>query len=96
MTAGARDARLWSIALRARRLSIMSEVLTADDLLPLIAKLAHDQRVRLAKLALYAAASEDADAAAYRAAPPSADEFSDEGDPLAWEGEGWEEFGAAG
>jgi hypothetical protein len=61
---------------------------------PLILKLPHDERVRLAKLALRAAAHDDSAAAAYAAAPPAPDEFSSDEEPLAWEGQGWEEFGA--
>ena len=71
----------------------MSDPLTASDFWPLILKLPHDERVRLAKLALQAAAHDDA-AAAYAAAPPAPDEFSSDEEPLAWEGQGWEEFGA--
>ena len=72
----------------------MSDVLNADDLLPLIAKLPHDERVRLAKLALRAAAAGHDDAAAYRALPPGADEFSDDDSSLGWDGDGWEGFSA--
>ena len=72
----------------------MSDPLTASDFWPLILKLPHDERVRLAKLALRAAAHDDAAAATYAAAPPSPDEFSTDEDPLAWEAQGWEEFGA--
>jgi hypothetical protein len=72
----------------------MSDPLTASDFWPLILKLPHDERVRLAKLALRAAASDDSSAAAYAAAPPAPDEFSSEDEPLAWESQGWEEFGA--
>ncbi|AKJ05912.1 hypothetical protein ATI61_110341 [Archangium gephyra] len=73
----------------------MSQTLTAQDLWPLVQKLPHDEQVRLAKLALRAAAQSGAsDTAAYRAAPPSADEFSSQEDPLAWEADGWEEFDA--
>jgi len=43
--------------------------LTADDLLPLVAKLPHDEQVRLAQLALRAARDVTRDAAAYRATP---------------------------
>jgi hypothetical protein len=60
----------------------MSDPLTASDFWPLILKLPHDERVRLAKLA-----------AAYAAAPPGPEEFSSNDEPLAWEGQGWEEFG---
>ena len=71
----------------------MSDPLTASDFWPLILKLPHDERVRLAKLALRAAAHDDS-AAAYAAARPAPDEFCSDDDPLAWEGQGWEEFGA--
>lgn len=74
----------------------MSQTLTAQDLWPLVQKLPHDEQVRLAKLALRAAAqSGSSDAEAYRAAPPSVDEFSSQEEPLAWEAEGWEEFDAS-
>ena len=69
----------------------MSDPLTASDFWPLILKLPHDERVRLAKLALQAAAHDDSAAAAYAAAPPSPDEFSTDEDSLAWEAQGWEE-----
>jgi hypothetical protein len=73
----------------------MSQTLTAQDLWPLVQKLPHDEQVRLAKLALRAAArSGSSDTEAYRAAPPSVDEFSSPEEPLAWEAEGWEEFDA--
>jgi hypothetical protein len=72
----------------------MSDPLTASDFWPLILKLPHSERVRLAKLALRAAAHEDSSGAAYAAAPPAPDEFSSDDEPLAWEGQGWEEFGA--
>jgi hypothetical protein len=72
----------------------MSDPLTASDFWPLILKLPHDERVRLAKLALRAAATDDSSADAYAAAPPTSDEFSSDDEPLAWEGQGWEEFGA--
>jgi hypothetical protein len=32
------------------------------------------------------------DARAYQAAPPAQDEFSIADNPLAWEGEGWDEY----
>ena len=72
----------------------MSNGLTARDIWPLVLKLSHDERLRLAKLALKAAATDDV--AAYRAAPPESDEFGSDDDPLGWEDEGWEEFGAQG
>lgn len=65
--------------------------------MPLVLKLSHDERVRLAHIALRAAAAERADGAAYDAAPPRADEFSTDDDAegwdaLGWEAEGWEAF----
>jgi hypothetical protein len=68
----------------------MAQPLTADDLLPLVAKLSHDEQVRLAQLALRAAR----DAAAYRAAPVRPDELSRDEEGASWEGEGWEAAGA--
>ena len=74
----------------------MDSTLTAEDLWPLVQKLSHDQQVRLAKLALKAAAqSGGSDAESYRASPPGREEFSSEEDPLAWEAEGWDEFNAS-
>jgi hypothetical protein len=70
--------------------------ITARDLLPLVEKLSHDEQVRLAKLALRAAAapsSQDADA--YRTAPPAPEEFSTEDESLSWEAEGWDRIDAA-
>jgi hypothetical protein len=74
----------------------MNSTLTAEDLWPLLLKLPHDEQVRLAKLALRAAArSGRAEAEAYRTHPPGKDEFSSEEEPLAWEAEGWEQFDAS-
>lgn len=74
----------------------MSDALTADDLLPLIAKLPHGEQVRLARLALRAAAGVHEDAAAYRAAPPRDDEFGTDDESLGWDAEGWDAFHAPG
>jgi hypothetical protein len=73
----------------------MAQALTADDLLPLVAKLPHDEQVRLAQLALRAAGEAGRDAAAYGATPIRANEFSQDEDGASWEGEGWEDPGAA-
>jgi len=70
----------------------MSDPLTASDFWPLILKLPHDERVRLAKLALRAAATDDPSPEAYAAAPATPDEFSSDDEPLAWESQGWEEW----
>lgn len=74
----------------------MSATLTARDLWPLLMKLTRDEQMNLAKLALHAAArSAGSPADAYRAAPPEPGEFTGDEDPLAWEGEGWEDLDAA-
>lgn len=79
-----------------RYLEHMSDALTAQDVWPLVEKLSHDELVRLAKLALSAAARVREPGAAYTAQPPRSDEFASEDDPLSWEGEGWEQLGASG
>ena len=66
--------------------------LTATDLWPLVQKLTHDELVRLAKLALLAAA-ETSDQAPYATAP-TPDEFGSDDSSLDWEAAGWEEFDA--
>ncbi len=68
----------------------MAKALSADDLLPLVAALTPTERVRLLELI---AAPGSADAAIYRSMPPSRIEFASDDEPLAWEGEGWEEVG---
>ena len=70
--------------------------LTAHDLWPLILKLTHEERVRLAKLALRAAAQGADDGDAYQVSPPTEDELGTDEEPLAWEAEGWEGFHAPG
>jgi hypothetical protein len=64
----------------------MPKPLTADDILPLVACLTPQERVRL--LRLFTAAA-DSDAAAYRAVLATRDEFSSDEDPLAWDAESW-------
>jgi hypothetical protein len=60
--------------------------LKAQDFLPLLNNLSHEEQVRLARLALSVAAGTGSiDSDAYR-----------KDDSLAWEAEGWEEFGGAG
>ncbi|MBI5548804.1 MAG: hypothetical protein HY901_33395 [Deltaproteobacteria bacterium] len=73
----------------------MGTPLSAQDLLPLVLKLPHEEQVRLARLALRAASSGGAsDAQAWRAEPPGNGEFSSDDEPLAWDSEGWESFDA--
>jgi hypothetical protein len=70
---------------------IMPEPLTANDLLPLVAKLSREEQIRLAQLTLRAARDSSLDAAAYRATPVYPDELSrGDDDGAAWEAEGWE------
>ena len=70
----------------------MARALTADDILPLVASLTPEERVRLLRLI---ALPQGADEPAYRSVPPSRDEFSADDEPLAWEAEGWEDKAAA-
>ena len=67
----------------------MSKPLTADDVLPLIAVLSYQERARLLRLIVGRSAPLADDA--YRVAPPRPDEFSSDEEPLAWEGEGWDD-----
>ena len=63
--------------------------MTADDILPLVAGLTPQERVRLLRL-ITSRPGVDA-AAAHAAVPSGKDEFSSDEEPLAWEAEGWEE-----
>jgi len=65
----------------------MSQPLTADDLLPLIAKLSSAERRKLFRLIQKVGS----DVEAYRAVPPAQDEFSSDEGTLAWDGDGWED-----
>ena len=69
---------------------MLSMALTAEDILPLVASLTPQERVRLLRLI---ARPVGADASVYQSLPPSRDEFSTEEEPLAWEAEGWEDLG---
>jgi hypothetical protein len=68
----------------------MPKPLTADDILPLVACLTPQERVRLLRLIKVPIGS---DAAAYSSVPVTADEFSADDDPLAWDADGWENVG---
>ena len=68
---------------------MVPRLLTAEDILPLIASLSDEERIRLLR---WIAAPHSKDAASYRIAPPTDEEFSTEDTPLAWEADGWEEF----
>jgi len=68
----------------------MPKPLTADDVLPLVACLTPQQRVRLLRLIT---SRPGADARVYRSAPPAHEEFSTDEEPLTWDAEGWEDVG---
>jgi hypothetical protein len=69
--------------------SSMAQPLTAEDILPLVQKLAPDERLRL--LRLITAASPERDALLYQQTPPGRDELSADEEPLAWDSAGWED-----
>lgn len=66
----------------------MVKPMTADDILPLVASLAPQERIRLMRLITKQRDVDDA--ALYAVIPPRIDEFSVDEDSLAWEAEGWE------
>jgi hypothetical protein len=68
-------------------MSPMPQPLTANDLLPLVARLAPGERDRLVHLI---EATSERDASVYGMAPPGRGEFSSDEEPLAWDSEGWE------
>jgi hypothetical protein len=72
------------------KMQSMDKTLTADDILPLVASLAPQERLRLLRLI---ALSNAADAPLYQSIPPSRDEFSADEDSLAWDADGWEDVG---
>jgi hypothetical protein len=62
--------------------------MTADDILPLVANLTPQERVRLFRLITSRPSAEAG--AVYGAVPPGQHEFSSNEEPLAREAEGWE------
>ena len=66
----------------------MSQPLTANDLLPLVARLTPGERERLAHLI---GATSERDAAIYATAPIRQDEFATGDESLGWDAEGWED-----
>jgi hypothetical protein len=68
----------------------MPKPLSADDILPLVACLTPQERVRLLRLI---STPTVADAAVYRSVSPTRDEFGADDDALSWDAEGWESFG---
>jgi hypothetical protein len=69
----------------------MSNPMTVNEILPLVADLTPSERVHLIRLVVEQRGVDEA--GAYRAIPPGQDEFSADEEPLAWDAEGWEEFG---
>jgi len=67
----------------------MSRLLSADDLLPLVASLTLRERGRLLHLI---ASGQESDSSVYGAKPPAPDEFRADDDLLSWDAEGWEHF----
>lgn len=62
--------------------------LTANDLLPLIARLDANERKRLLALLLQV---DERDAALYQMSPAKISEFGSDDDSLAWDAEGWDQ-----
>ena len=83
----ARLARIGSSPSFLVRFGFMSQPLTADDLLPLIAKLSSAERRKLFRLIQKVGN----DVEAYRSVPAAQDEFSSDEDALAWDADGWED-----
>ncbi len=69
----------------------MAKRMSADDILPLVATLAPQERARLFRL--MAGQPSDDDSSLYDATPPRHSEFSNNNEPLAWEADGWEDIG---
>ena len=67
----------------------MPKHLSAEDIFPLVDCLSSDERLRLLRFISARPPTDDRDL--YRALPPRNEEFSSEGDPLAWDAEGWED-----
>jgi hypothetical protein len=67
----------------------MARLLTADDLMPLVASLPDGERIRLLR---WIASPQGPDRSKYIVAPATDDEFSGDDEPLAWEADGWEQF----
>lgn len=74
----------------AGRVRTAPKSLTADDVLPLVACLTPQERVRLLRLL---PSPPGADASVYASVPPARDEFSTDEESLAWNAEGWEQEG---
>jgi len=69
----------------------MTKPLTADDIIPLVACLAPQERLRLLRLISVPPGADPG--GAYRTLRPASDEFSSDEEPLCWDAEGWENVG---
>ncbi len=67
----------------------MPRLLTADDIMPLIASLDESERIKLLRRI---ASPRGNDASAYMTAPPTPDEFSGDDESISWEAERWDDF----
>jgi len=67
----------------------MSDPLTAEELLPLVARLSPRERARFLRLL----ADSASDAQMYHVSPPKPDEFQTDDDSLSWDADGWENIG---
>ena len=70
------------------KMQSMPSPTTVEEIVPLVEALSPRERARLLRLI---ARTRNVDASVYEAVPPRPDEFSADEDPLAWEGEGWED-----
>ena len=66
------------------KIETMPRLLTADDIIPLVASLTDTERIRLLR---WIASPHGSDASVYAATPPNTDE---DDDPIAWETDVWE------
>jgi hypothetical protein len=64
----------------------MADPMTAEDLLPLVARLSPKERARFVRLM----SGSVNDAQAYQVSPPRPDEFHADEDGLSWDADGWE------
>jgi hypothetical protein len=69
------------------KIQSMASQLRADDIVPLIAALTPQERARLLRLIVR---PQGDDASLYDAMPAAKEEFSSDEEPLAWEGDEWE------
>ena len=91
-----KSVRVGELAVRASprasgRIARMAKPLNADDILPLVACLTPQERLRLLRLITVRPGADDKEA--YRGLLPTGEEFSSDEEPLAWDSEGWEDVG---